>query len=66
MELKIRQMIKRLLLLGYCRFEIKNIVKEAIGSDSIDNLSLAHTKQILQHMALYEKLGMDYVNTYSK
>ncbi|MCE5287190.1 MAG: hypothetical protein LLG02_15280 [Pelosinus sp.] len=66
MELQIRQMIKRLLSLGYCKFEIKNIVKDAIGNDNIDNLSLAHTKQIVQHLAMYEELGLDYVNNYSK
>jgi hypothetical protein len=66
MELQIRQMIKRLLSLGYCKFEIKNIVKDAIGNDNIDNLSLAHTKQIVQHLAMYEALGLDYVNNYSK
>ena len=66
MELQIRQMIKRLLSLGYCRFEIKNIVKDAIGNDNIDTLSLAHTKQIAAHLAMYEALGLDYVNNYSK
>lgn len=66
MELQIRQMIKRLLLLGYCKFEIKNIVKDAIGNDNIDSLSLAHTKQIVRQLALYEELGLDYVNNYSK
>jgi hypothetical protein len=62
MELKIRQLVRRLLLLGYCQFEIKNIVKEAIGSDDLDSLSFAHAKQLMAHLALYEKLGMDYIN----
>ena len=66
MELQIRQMMKRLRLLGYCRFEISNIVKEAIGTDNIDNLNFAHAKQIIRQLALYEKMGLDYVNNYSK
>jgi hypothetical protein len=66
MEFKIRQMIKRLLMLGYCQFEIKNIISEAIGNDHMESLSFAHANQVMEQLALYEKLGLDYMNNYSK
>lgn len=66
MELKIRQVIKRLFLLGYRKFEIQNIIKDAVGQDNIDELDFAHAKQVIQHLTMYEELGLNYVNNYSK
>lgn len=63
---RIISLIKRLAFLGYCTFEIENIIKEAIGFDIIANLSTTQEVAVIQHLEMYEQLGLNYLQTYSK
>lgn len=63
---RIISLIKRLVFLGYCSFEIENIIKEAIGIDIISDLSTTQEVAVIQHLELYEQLGHNYLQTYSK
>ena len=66
MKQRILQLIKRLAFLGYCKFEIESIVKEAIGSTFVSNLNTSQELAIVQQLELYEQLGQNYLQTYSK
>ncbi|TWH51584.1 hypothetical protein [Sporomusa sp. KB1] len=63
---RIISLIKRLNFLGYCTFEIESIIKEAIGIGIISNLSSNQELAVIEHLELYEQLGLNYLNTYSK
>ncbi|CQR70084.1 hypothetical protein SOV_29180 [Sporomusa ovata DSM 2662] len=63
---RIISLIKRLAFLGYCTFEIESIIKDAIGIDIISNLSSNQELAVIEHLELYEQLGLNYLNTYSK
>jgi hypothetical protein len=67
MEWRIKQLLKRLNFLGYCPFEIKNIVRDAIGNDRI--LDIRDTPEaylLVRHLEYYEQMGSFYLRTYSK
>ncbi|MDF2571088.1 MAG: hypothetical protein K0R55_2692 [Sporomusa sp.] len=66
MKQHILRLIKRLAFLGYCTFEIESILKEAIGIDIVDDLSLNQEVAVVQHLEMYEQLGLNYLQTYSK
>ncbi|HWR07721.1 hypothetical protein [Sporomusa sp.] len=66
MKQRILLLIKRLAFLGYCTFEIESIVKEAIGSTFVNNLSKTQEVAVVQHLEMYEQLGQNYLLTYSK
>jgi hypothetical protein len=66
MEWRIKQLIKKLTLLGYCSFEIKSIITDAIGNDSIRDISGAEESLLIRRLEHYERLGSDYLLTYSK
>lgn len=66
MKKHILRLINRLAFLGYCTFEIENILKEAIGIDIVDNLSTTQEVVLVQHLEMYEQLGLNYLQTYSK
>ncbi|HWR42841.1 hypothetical protein [Sporomusa sp.] len=66
MKQRILTLIKRLAFLGYCTFEIESIVKEAIGSAFVNNLSRTQEVAVVQHLEMYEQLGQNYLQTYSK
>lgn len=63
---RILSLIKRLTFLGYCAFEIERIIKEAIGIEIISNLSATQEVAVIQHLEMYEQLGLRYLQTYSK
>lgn len=63
---RIISLVKRLAFLGYCTFEIENIIKEAIGFDIIGDLTAKQEVAIIQHLEMYEQLGLNYLQTYSK
>ena len=64
MEQRTDELYKRLSFLGYCQFQIKNIVREATSIVNHDGASLDDL--IVCTLEKYEKLGYDYVLTYSK
>lgn len=68
MASSIKQLVKRLTWLGYTAFEIRNIVREAIGDDSIalEDLCQIRGLQVLRNLQQYERLGSHYLLTYSK
>ncbi len=69
MALHIKQLVKRLALLGYTAFEIRNIVREAIGIDDLadlEDICPARGTQVIRHLQQYERLGSHYLLNYSK
>ena len=66
MSYRIKQLTSRLALFGYCRFEIEAIIKDAIGIASTDNLDISQSLAVISHLEKYERLGLNYLNTYSK
>lgn len=63
---RIIKLMKRLFFLGYGTFQIENIIKEAIGINSISDLSLAQESAVIEHLEMYEQLGLSYLQNYSK
>ncbi len=66
MELRIKELVRRLAWLGYTDFEIGSIIREAIGHDSTDDLCPVQGSRVLRHLQQYERLGSHYLLTYSK
>ena len=66
MSYRIKQLTSRLALFGYCRFEIEAIIKDAIGIACVDNLDIAQSAAVINHLEKYEQLGLHYLKTYSK
>ncbi len=66
MNQRIKQLISRLSLFGYCTFEIKSIIKDAIGIECIDNLNITQRVAVINHLEKYEQLGLNFLQTYSK
>ncbi|MCX7780264.1 MAG: hypothetical protein N2491_04990 [Negativicutes bacterium] len=66
MEQRIKQLCTRLNFLGYCTFEIKIMLREAIGSAkfNIDDDSVCTT--VISVLEKYERLGVEYMQSYSK
>lgn len=66
MNPRIKQLISRLSLVGYCSFEIRRIIKDAIGIDCVDNLNITQRVAVINHLEKYEQLGLSFLQTYSK
>ncbi len=66
MKQRILRLLKRLAFLGYCHFEIESIIKEAIGVNNVDGLSNSQEASVIEHLEMYEQLGLNYLQTYSK
>jgi hypothetical protein len=66
MEQRIKQLLNRLVFLGYCSFAIKSIVKEAIGRDDVADINHAQSVQVIRHLEFYEHLGAQFAEAYSK
>lgn len=66
MDQRVIRLLKRLDLLGYRSFQIKLIIREAIGVDTIKNTSRAQYLKLIQSLEKYEQLGSTYLETYSK
>lgn len=66
MELRIKQLIKRLSFLGYCTFQIKSILQEAAGGQDMDAENYLQSVDTIVVLEKYEKLGMHFQNCYSK
>lgn len=59
-------LINRLKFFGYNRFQVRNIISEAIGEDLWVRNNSVQNMQILNTMKKYEILGNDYLQVYSK
>ncbi|MBP2653760.1 MAG: hypothetical protein H6Q73_1329 [Firmicutes bacterium] len=66
MKQRIQQLFKRLALLGYCSFEIKSIIEEAIGAQELDIGNDSHCADAIVALEKYVKLGSHFSNCYSK
>ncbi len=66
MDQRIAKLLKRLAFLGYCSFEIRNIISEAIGPNGWGSINLSKRRDLIMHLEKYEQLGEDYLNAYSK
>jgi hypothetical protein len=66
MELRIKQLVRRLVWLGYSAYEIGTIVRDAIGDDNVGNLCPDRGSLVIRHLEQYEQLGLNYLLTYSK
>ena len=62
----IRGLLKRLIFLGYQRFQIRNIIDEAIGQNPWLKKSYSQNVQVAIALQKYEKLGNEYMLAYSK
>ncbi len=69
MAYHIKQLVKRLTLLGYTAFEIRSIVREAVGEDilaQLEDICPVRGSQVIRHLQRYERLGSHYRLNYSK
>lgn len=66
MEKRIETVFKQLRFLGYQGFQIKQIVKEALGNRSWEKNNQEQNKQILKNLEKYKNLGNEYLLAYSK
>jgi hypothetical protein len=62
----IRGLLKRLIFLGYQRFQIRNIIDEAIGQNPWIKKCYSQNLQVMVVLQKYEKLGNEYMSAYSK
>jgi hypothetical protein len=66
MDHRITKLLKRLAFLGYCSFEIKNILQEITGQDGFEAISFSKSADVIKHLEMYEQLGQNYLQAYSK
>lgn len=66
MEQNIKYLSKRLNVLGYRDYEIKTIIKEAIGHVELDLNNHRQCAKTVIALKKYEALGKHYLHFYSK
>ena len=66
MEERIVELKKSLAFLGYDGFQIRLMVRDAIGRDGSGRINLNQSAKLVRHLEKYEKLGRNYLRTYSK
>ena len=66
MEKNIGLLFKRLSFLGYRAFEIKSIVHEATGGSDFNTSDYRQCNVAVLALEKYERLGLEYLNSYSK
>jgi len=66
MDNNIKRLFKRLSFLGYRAFEIESILRDAIGSAGLDIKNFHQCSTAVLVLEKYEKLGLDYLDCYSK
>ncbi len=65
-EEDIKQLLKRLTFLGYKNSQIRNIVSEAVGQQPWMKRSHRQNAKVMRTLQKYEKLGNEYLVSYSK
>ena len=65
-EERICQLSKKLMSLGYYRFQVKSIMQTAMGNHDVDSASDDQQLKIVNVLENYEKLANDYFLAYSK
>jgi hypothetical protein len=66
MDHEMVKLLKRLAFLGYCSIQIKNIVEDVIGNDDFNALALGKRNEVIKQLENYERLGLSYLEAYSK
>lgn len=66
MEQRFKQLVSRLVLLGYNPYERKNIIKESIGTFSFAELSCLQRTRAIKNLEKYEQMGATFLRQYSK
>lgn len=66
MEQRFRELISRLVLLGYNPHERKNIIQESVGKYSFHEMSLVQRTRAIKNLEKYEQLGATFIRLYSK
>lgn len=65
-EDRISQLCKKLTHLGYYQYQIKNIIKEAIGTCELAEANYIDRARIVEVLERYTQLGHEYMTSYSK
>lgn len=65
-EERICQLSKKLMGLGYYRFQVKSIMQTVMGNHDVNNASDDQQLRIVNVLENYEKLANDYFLAYSK
>jgi hypothetical protein len=65
-EQHIQQLCKKLVGLGYYRFQVKNIIRSVIGNVQLTQTDCAQQLQLIDVLTDYEKLGNKFLFQYSK
>jgi len=65
-EERICQLSKKLMSLGYYRFQVKSIMQTAMSNHDADSASDDQQLRIVNVLENYEKLANDYFLAYSK
>lgn len=66
MNQQISRLIKKLSFLGYGSFAISAIIKEIVTTDNLEVISPTIQIELIKHLEMYEQLGLDYLQAYSK
>lgn len=66
MDQEIQRLFKRLTFLGYCSIHIKNMVEAVIGKDDFTILASSRRNEVIKQLEIYEQLGLNYLQAYSK
>lgn len=66
MEQRFRELVNRLVLLGYNPCERKTILQEAVGKYSFDEMDFVQRTRAIRSLEKYEVLGANFLAQYSK
>lgn len=66
MNQQISRLIKKLSFLGYGSFTIASIIKEIVFTDNLEAISPSTQRKLIEHLEMYEQLGTDFLQAYSK
>jgi hypothetical protein len=66
MEKRITELSKRLVVLGYDSYQIKTIVKDAVGSERLTRYNSNEKGRLISSLEKYVDLGSNYLRAYSK
>jgi hypothetical protein len=63
---QISRLIKKLSFLGYGSFAITSIINEIVSTDNLEAISPTTQLELIEHLELYEQLGTNFLQAYSK
>lgn len=66
MEQRFRELVSRLVLLGYSPYERRSIIQESVGKFSFTDMSGVQRDKAIKNLEKYEQLGASFVRQYSK